>query len=345
VASGTEGLTLGSITMSGNGVLDVVDGASASTLVTVTGVVGGAFTLTKTGSGDMALNTVNTYSGDTTVSGGSLTIASAGSIASANVTVSAGATLSINGSLASSVAISDSGVVNFAGNPGTSAFTRAVGTLNVQHGGSAVALDSAFAMQAGVSQITTLTFADTTAKLDLRNNELIVNNALPAVRTQIILGEIFTTTAGGVIGYKDLGSGQTEARYALRGDANLDGTVDVSDLGALATSYGNSTGQLWVQGDFNNDGSVDVADLGALASSYGVSLASGLQAARLITAAAAATVASPASAASAIPRTALSNDAVRTTSYWIAGASPFGQNDRTVAWIFGDSRRDKLRPN
>lgn len=49
-----------------------------------------------------------------------------------------------------------------------------------------------------------------------------------------------------------------------RGDTNLDGKVDVSDLGALASNWQQSAG--WAGGDFNGDGIVDVSDLGALAS-------------------------------------------------------------------------------
>jgi hypothetical protein len=52
------------------------------------------------------------------------------------------------------------------------------------------------------------------------------------------------------------------------GDANLDGRVDVGDLGILAANYGGS-GKTWEQGDFNGDGKVDVGDLGILAAHYG----------------------------------------------------------------------------
>ncbi len=54
------------------------------------------------------------------------------------------------------------------------------------------------------------------------------------------------------------------------GDANLDTSVDVADLGILAGSYGTMTGLVcWGQGDFSGDGNVDVADLGILAGNYG----------------------------------------------------------------------------
>jgi hypothetical protein len=56
------------------------------------------------------------------------------------------------------------------------------------------------------------------------------------------------------------------------GDANLDGKVDVVDLGALATNYdatGLAAGQNnWAKADFNGDGNVDVVDLGILATHY-----------------------------------------------------------------------------
>jgi hypothetical protein len=53
------------------------------------------------------------------------------------------------------------------------------------------------------------------------------------------------------------------------GDANMDGMVDVGDLGILAGNYGASSGAIWRGGDFNNDKAVDVGDLGILATNYG----------------------------------------------------------------------------
>jgi hypothetical protein len=55
----------------------------------------------------------------------------------------------------------------------------------------------------------------------------------------------------------------------ISGDANLDGAVDVGDLGILAANYGKTSGATWGMGDFNGDGAVDVGDLGILAANYG----------------------------------------------------------------------------
>lgn len=60
----------------------------------------------------------------------------------------------------------------------------------------------------------------------------------------------------------------------LPGDANGDGSVDVSDLGILATNYGGTSGFWWSEGDFTRDSDVDVSDLGILATNYGTSASS-----------------------------------------------------------------------
>lgn len=55
--------------------------------------------------------------------------------------------------------------------------------------------------------------------------------------------------------------------FTRYGDANLDGLVNVSDLGALATNWQTSNA-VWTSGDFNYDGFVDVTDLGLLATNW-----------------------------------------------------------------------------
>jgi hypothetical protein len=56
--------------------------------------------------------------------------------------------------------------------------------------------------------------------------------------------------------------------FFVNGDANHDGTVDVSDLGILATNWQTTTGKNYQLGDFNYDGLVDVGDLGILATNW-----------------------------------------------------------------------------
>ncbi|MCD6377992.1 MAG: PEP-CTERM sorting domain-containing protein, partial [Planctomycetes bacterium] len=67
--------------------------------------------------------------------------------------------------------------------------------------------------------------------------------------------------------YED--GGQLIQLTPIGGDANLDVSVDLSDLGILAGHYGTTGGMTWATGDFNGDGNVDLADLGILAGNYG----------------------------------------------------------------------------
>ena len=72
---------------------------------------------------------------------------------------------------------------------------------------------------------------------------------------------------GLTLGWKDDTASQSIlVKYTYYGDANLDGQVDISDLGALATAW--QTSAVWSQGDFDYSGSVDISDLGKLATNW-----------------------------------------------------------------------------
>jgi hypothetical protein len=58
---------------------------------------------------------------------------------------------------------------------------------------------------------------------------------------------------------------------ALRGDANLDGSVNGSDLNTVLSNY-NQNGLDWAHGDFNSDATVNGADLNAVLSNYNQSV-------------------------------------------------------------------------
>ncbi|HSV15566.1 MAG TPA: hypothetical protein VLI90_14995 [Tepidisphaeraceae bacterium] len=141
---------------------------------------------------------------------------------------------------------------------------------------------------------TTLTFNTSTATLDLTNNELITTDTPASIRTKIIAGQIFTSTPNGVLGYAEIGNNHTAVRYTIAGDVNLDGSVNIDDLGQLATNCGTTTGGSWSTGDFNFDNAVHVSDLGVLATHCGHSLDN-----------ATAPAATPAATQSAVPEPAM----------------------------------------
>jgi autotransporter-associated beta strand protein len=133
---------------------DVCTNNIGGTSLAISNVVSGPGSLVKTGSSPLYLTSVNTYTGNTTVSGGSLALAGAGTIAtSPTITVAAGATLDVSArvdgalTLAGGQTLQSGGAINgslitgagSAVSPGTSAAT---GTLTVSTnatlGGNAV---------------------------------------------------------------------------------------------------------------------------------------------------------------------------------------------------------------
>jgi hypothetical protein len=74
------------------------------------------------------------------------------------------------------------------------------------------------------------------------------------------------SASGGTFAGQSVDGSAVLVRWTYEGDGNLDGKVDVADLGRLASNW-QATGA-WSGGDFNYDGTVNVADLGMLASNW-----------------------------------------------------------------------------
>jgi autotransporter-associated beta strand protein len=264
-----------SVTLGSGGILTTGD----STNTAFAGVISGNGSLVKQGGGIFTLTGANTYSGGTSVTAGTLTIDTAGSVASGSLNTSSGATLNLNGGAPSTASVTSSGIVNIAGNPSSSvAGSRTLGAITASASGGLVTIQpSAVAGKPMVLTASSLAFGDTTtAKFDLKNNELIVTDTLANVRTDVQNGSLETTTTTPqqlAVGTVDLLNGTIEARATLLGDSDLDGKVNVADLANLAGNFGKTSGQVWLGGDFDYNGNVNVADLADLAGNFGNSLA------------------------------------------------------------------------
>jgi hypothetical protein len=139
---------------------------------------------------------------------------------------------------------------------------------------------------------------DAASKLDLSNNVVVIRNGnINTTRTQLAagfqagawtgVGGIISTAAAGdpthstslgfasnaslnktsFAGVTGLTSSSVMVKYTYAGDANLDGQVDIGDLGLLAGAWQQS-GKSWFDGDFTYDGRIDIGDLGLLAGNW-----------------------------------------------------------------------------
>jgi hypothetical protein len=142
-----------------------------------------------------------------------------------------------------------------------------------------------------------------TGKLDLRDNAMIVDypsdstpySSIKSLLTSgyaarvwngngIMSSSVAEGPAAGEIGRTAIGYGEASAlgftsfadytfdgnavlvKYTYEGDASLDGQVDITDLGRLATGW--PTSGDWWQGDFDYSGIVNTTDLGMLATNW-----------------------------------------------------------------------------
>jgi autotransporter-associated beta strand protein len=173
------------------------------------------------------------------------------------------------------------------------------GPLSITGGEARVTVKTTANDPAGTTVVPSLTFGGTVAvpvgKLDLTNNSLIIDfvggpGGLAGDIRQLIKAGVDSAGASGIVtsvgtsGQTGLGYGDnavlmktefagktvdldsTFIKFTYFGDADLNGQVDVADLGALASNW--QTAGLWTAGDFDYSGFIDVADLGLLASNW-----------------------------------------------------------------------------
>jgi fibronectin-binding autotransporter adhesin len=215
-------------------------------------VIGGSnAALNKTGSGTLTLSNVTSFSGNTTVTTGTLAFTSSAS----NNNIADVGSITVHSS--GSVDVLSSGTGN-----STSRTLLVTGGLNFD-GSSGAWL----------------------GKLDLAANDMVVHNGnLDDITNQLAQGLISqtagifssavagNTTLGVATGIASFDSGTVQntdvlVKYTYYGDANLDGHVDGGDYSLIDSAVGGTkTG--WQNGDFNYDGHIDGSDYSLIDNSF-----------------------------------------------------------------------------
>ncbi len=279
--TGTATSGTATLTLEGSSANNVISGSISD------GSGGGKVAILESGSGKWTLSGVNTYTGGTTVSSGTLVAAVSGALPNGYGLVNNGTT-DIYGNetlgAAGVSALSGTGTLNI-GNGTASTVKLAVGSGGATQG--SLAIDANSALDVGNNHI--ILSDNASGALDSTIRAYLAAgynggswNGTSATSGVIVTSAPITIGSGTYsIGYADgannvvsgLPSGDLEIAYTLAGDANLDGKVDSADFGILADNYG-ASGAVWDEGDFNYDGKVDSADFGILAVNYGQSAGS-----------------------------------------------------------------------
>jgi hypothetical protein len=222
-----------------------------------------------------------------------------------SVFVNTGSSLNITGAVnvgTNSITKSGGGTAQFANIRSTGNVTVSQGTLTISEKAGSPSLNTA-----GTSKVNSLSIATGAAVDLTNNSMIIdytaggLNALITSTRSDLANGRLKTSLTDRShladpsdaahprnLGYADgaalnygTGGGQTTSfagvtltdsdnlliKYTWSGDSNLDGKVDVTDLGNLALAW-NGTGQQWRTGDFNYDGNVNVSDLYLLAQNW-----------------------------------------------------------------------------
>jgi hypothetical protein len=116
---------------------------------------------------------------------------------------------------------------------------------------------------------------DAGSTLVLRDLYILAPRTLPAGRSvQCRAIALYVVSGTNQVVARDVTSDPPVPFALIPGDANLDGKVDLADLGALSANYGKTIdlndpdSHPWSMGDFNLNGKVDLVDLGILSANY-----------------------------------------------------------------------------
>jgi autotransporter-associated beta strand protein len=250
--------------------------------------IGGSATLTLSGARTVTLLTDNTYTGATAIhAGATLQLGDGGTTGSIAGSVVNDGMLKFNHSNAWSFAgvISGSGSVAKTGS-GTLTLSGAntyTGTTYVSAGYLVIQGDAATAVLGGTSTDVgagklVFSYSDTATGASIASQvKSILTASYNSGSNSWASGVIHSTLANShstdsyALGWSNnTATSEVTVKVVLYGDATMDGTVNIYDLGQVLANY-NKSGT-WATGDFNYDGTVNIYDLGTVLANYNKSL-------------------------------------------------------------------------
>jgi autotransporter-associated beta strand protein len=219
---------------------DVDLGGSARTLTAASainfdGVVSNGG-INKAGAGTLTLGGNSTYTGETTVQGGTLLVSTGGSIAQSSLTtVTTGTTLTANGTVGA-VEVNTGGTLNGAGTVGT---TTVAGTLTPGNSPGVLNVNGNLTMASGGNMVWEL-FANTaTQSSPAVFDQVLVSGDLAFAGSNGITLNFGTTADGSTVSWSDSfwSSNRSFLIYDVAGS-----TTGFSNLSLLNTSFNDATG-------------------------------------------------------------------------------------------------------
>jgi autotransporter-associated beta strand protein len=219
----------GILTFTGAGTMSSATTVTALSPVVFGGVLGGAFALTKAGGSELTLSGVNTYTGATTVSDGTLAISGGNAIPDAGaVTVTSPGILKLGGNETVGM-VDGTGSVNLQGN----ALTLSGGGTGVLSG--VVSGTGGSLVQSGAGQLTLSGSNTFTGGATVSSGTVWVgNNAAFGTGLLTVSGGIVASTGASGAGDRTLGNGLSLSGTVTLGDGTNTGALKFTGNGAVA---------------------------------------------------------------------------------------------------------------
>ncbi len=232
----------GSFISLGSGQLTV--NSPASTLFA--GVITGTGGISKQGAGSLTLSSANAYTGTTSISGGLLIAANSSALGTGPIAIHANATLQLQSGLASAM---------------TTPSLTFDGTTNNWTGSLDLTSNKLIVEDP-------LTHATSLANLQNQAHSVITSSTMPANFGIAVLDNAVTNFS--TFGNVAVDPNSILLSPELLGDANADGTIDLTDLSTVLNNFGAAI-LAWTSGNFDDAPTIDLTDLSDVLNNFGLS--------------------------------------------------------------------------